>query len=139
MTDTLSRGITCLTQNSAASSCAVPDSHQKPSLQESCRLLEAMGKSHAGQQTDPHSRRSKSFACRVWLIHQHTKNSSQTKQLGATVTTQPLTETHLPKCRLVYYSIENGHQPWTAGVRGVVSTHCWVRGSLASGSCPLQL
>lgn len=77
-----------------------------PSGAKSPRVLQTAGghgRSPASQQTDTHSLRSKSFACRVCLIYQDTKNSSPSEQLGATVTTWFLTEMHLPKCRLVYH------------------------------------
>lgn len=53
-TETPWRGITCLTEQ-AASSGALPDLYQEPSLQESCRLLEAMeGLLQAGRLTHIH-------------------------------------------------------------------------------------
>lgn len=116
-----------------------------PSGAKSPRVLQTAGghgRSPASRHTDTHSLRSRSFACRVCLIYQDTKNSSPSEQLGATVTTWFLTEMHLPKCRLLYHDIENRHLPeqtWTRGAHNVACTHCWVWCSLASGSYSFQL
>lgn len=70
-----------------------------------------------------HSPQCKSFACRVWLIHQDTNSSRQTELFGATVPTQPLTD-HTSRTADWSTTAPRTYLPHSTGDHGMASTHC---------------